>query len=125
MKYILPDIQVFGAPGDEIIGEYRRYPVTNDWHKVSLCKTFREGVYSWVNAANVEWTVYYVGTYKNIPRYAFGTDCPYYDSKYSGGMRTAKLIMFDNGTYSIQGQEAQHLQGQEAQIQISPTPTRC
>merc|ERR1712126_586851 len=63
---IIAEYQVFGRPGDEILGDYIRYPVTNNWHYVSLCKTNREGVYKWINKDNHQWTMYYVGTFKSI-----------------------------------------------------------
>merc|ERR1712133_256885 len=73
----LAEYLVFGRPGDEILGDYVRYPATNGWHYVSLCKTSDcRIVYKWINEDKHEWTMYYVGEHKGIPRYAVGTNCP-------------------------------------------------
>merc|ERR1712243_216672 len=82
-----------------------RYPPENDWHYVDICPVKgREGVHRWSNRADVSWTMYYVGDFEGSPRYAVGTDCPYYDPKYGNGeYRTAKLTLKEDNEHILQG----------------------
>lgn len=60
---------------EELIGEYRREPVENDWHKV-VVSAGTTGDLTWRNSAGVSWELTVVGDQLRT-----GEDCPYGESE--------------------------------------------
>ena len=62
--------------GSEVLGEYKRNPVQNNWHKGKI--SVQDGLWSWTNDANVSWSLF-----PNNTVYAFDTDTenPYWHNE--------------------------------------------
>ena len=82
-------------------GRYIRKPAENDWHYVTISKTFN-GNYKWKNKAGIEWNLISNGKECNLLQ--VGIQCPYYSNGYTFTRFNEKGIYGPGGEfYEYQG----------------------